>query len=176
MKGTNLIPNFEGTRLFDRLCWAQENLKPKQSDYRCVYEDPATPDEPVKILVAAPEWIACALAGGILPPIESYLDMPLELTLADGRTINTTYTEAQEIRLREKVTGERVLEHHTLHTSKPIGPMTEEEAFEYLIQKDVPKRVWGHGHNRPMFQICTTAQLPKDRKNRNSWKLTDIAA
>ena len=173
---TILIPNFEGTHLFDRLCWAQENLTPKQSDLRCVYEDPATLEEPVKILIAAPEWMACALAGGILPPIESYLDMPLELTLADGRTINTTYTEAQEIRQRENVTGERVLEHHTLHTAKPIGPMTEEEAFEYLIQKDVPKRVWGRSHNRPIMAICTKDQLPQTRKNRNSWKLTDIAA
>jgi len=32
-------PDFKGTHLFDRLCWAKENLDGVQSDYRVVYED-----------------------------------------------------------------------------------------------------------------------------------------
>ena len=32
-------PQFKGTHLFDRLCWAKENLDGVQSDYRVVYED-----------------------------------------------------------------------------------------------------------------------------------------
>ena len=32
-------PDFKGTHLWDRLCWAKENLEPYQSDYRVVYED-----------------------------------------------------------------------------------------------------------------------------------------
>jgi hypothetical protein len=32
-------PSFKGTHLFDRLCWAKENLDGVQSDYRVVYED-----------------------------------------------------------------------------------------------------------------------------------------
>ena len=51
-------PSFKGTHLFDRLCWAKENLEPHQSDYRVVYEDSI--DECAKILVPDPNWMACA--------------------------------------------------------------------------------------------------------------------
>ena len=54
-------PDFKGTHLWDRLCWAKENLEPVQSDYRVVYEDSI--DECAKILVPDPNWMACALAG-----------------------------------------------------------------------------------------------------------------
>ncbi len=37
-------PQFQGTHLWDRLCWAKENLEAYQSDYRVVYEDSI--DEP----------------------------------------------------------------------------------------------------------------------------------
>ncbi len=33
-------PEFQGTHLWDRLCWAKENLEAKQSDYRIVWQDP----------------------------------------------------------------------------------------------------------------------------------------
>jgi len=56
-------PSFKGTHLFDRLCWAKENLDAVQSDYRVVYEDSV--DECAKILVPDPNWMACALQGGI---------------------------------------------------------------------------------------------------------------
>ena len=52
-------PEFQGTHLFDRLCWAKENLEGHQSDYRVVYEDSV--DECAKILVPDPNWMACAL-------------------------------------------------------------------------------------------------------------------
>ena len=57
-------PDFTGTHLWDRLCWAKENLEGVQSDYRVVYEDSL--DECAKILVPDPNWMACALQGGIL--------------------------------------------------------------------------------------------------------------
>jgi hypothetical protein len=62
-----MTPDFKGTHLWDRLCWAKEHLEPHQSDYRVVYEDSI--DECAKILVADPNWMACALQGGILPPV-----------------------------------------------------------------------------------------------------------
>ena len=34
-----VTPDFTGTHLWDRLCWAKENLEGVQSDYRVVYED-----------------------------------------------------------------------------------------------------------------------------------------
>ena len=52
-------PEFQGTHLWDRLCWAKENLEGKQSDYRIVWEDPDT-DECAKIL--------CLIQTGWLVP------------------------------------------------------------------------------------------------------------
>ena len=45
-------PEFQGTHLFARLCWAKENLDGVQSDYRVVYDDSV--DECAKILVPEP--------------------------------------------------------------------------------------------------------------------------
>jgi len=42
-------PKFQGTHLWDRLCWAKENLEGKQSDYRIVWEDPDKPEECSKV-------------------------------------------------------------------------------------------------------------------------------
>ena len=66
-------PEFQGTHLWDRLCWAKENLEGYQSEYRVVYEDSI--DECAKILVPDPNWMACALQGGILPPVWVYWEL-----------------------------------------------------------------------------------------------------
>ena len=55
------------THLWDRLAEAKSRLKPVQSKYRVVFEDPATPDEPAKVLVPDPNFMAAGLAGGYLP-------------------------------------------------------------------------------------------------------------
>ena len=68
-------PEFQGTHLWERLCWAKDNLERFETDYRVVYEDPSEPDAPAKILHPTPEWMACALQGGILPPVSSYLEL-----------------------------------------------------------------------------------------------------
>ena len=41
-------PEFQGTHLWDRLCWAKEKLEPYRTEYCVVWEDPETPDEPAK--------------------------------------------------------------------------------------------------------------------------------
>ena len=51
-------PKFQGTHLWDRLCWAKENLEGNQSDYRIDWEDPAKPEECAKITVPDPNWMA----------------------------------------------------------------------------------------------------------------------
>ena len=54
--------------LWERLLEAKSRLEPVQSKYRVLFEDPATPDEPAKVLVPDPNWMACALEGNTLPP------------------------------------------------------------------------------------------------------------
>jgi hypothetical protein len=132
------------THLWERLLEAKSRLTPVQSKYRVLFEDPATPDEPAKVLVPDPNWMAAALAGDILPPIDTYLrdrDVP------DGQPKEHPYAE-------------------------PIGAMTEEEAIEYLIQKDIPPQVWrDYQGNRSVLKIVPVELIPTDRSFRNAWKI-----
>lgn len=128
--------------LFERLLEAKERLTPVQSKYRVLFEDPEEPDSPMKILVPDPNWLACALAGGILPPIEAYLE---DAQKSDDEPKIHPYVE-------------------------PIGPMTEEEAIEYLIMKDIPPRVWrDYRGNRTILKIVPVEKVWTDRTFRNAW-------
>ena len=130
--------------LWDRLAEAKTRLDPVQSKYRVLFEDPATPDEPAKVLVPDPNWMACALEGGILPPIETYQryrDVP------DGEPKEHPYAE-------------------------PIGAMTEEEAIEYLVKKDIDPSVWrDYKGNRTILKIVPVEMIPSDRSFRNAWRI-----
>ena len=134
------------THLWDRLAEAKSHLTPVQSKYRVLFED--SQDEPAKVLVPDPNWMAAALAGSILPPIDTYLrdrDVP------DGQPKEHPYAE-------------------------PIGPMTEEEAIEYLIMKDISPAVWrDYQGNRVVLKITPVELIPSDRSFRNAWKITQDA-
>ena len=149
-------PDFTGTHLFDRLCWAKENLEPVQSDYRVVYEDSV--DECAKILIPDLNWMACALQGGVLPPVWVYHELAKD--------------EAQE-GFTKHTRG------YLLHDTPPIGPLTEEQAIEYLILKDCPADVVANFDkgNRKTLVICRKEQLPTNRVWRNAWRINqDLAA
>ena len=132
------------SHLWDRLAEAKSRLKPVQSKYRVLFEDPTEPDSPAKVLVPDPNWMACALEGGILPPIDTYLR---DQNVPDGEPKEHPYAE-------------------------PIGAMTEEEAIEYLIQKDIPPQVWrDYEGNRVIMKIVPVELIPSDRSFRNAWKI-----
>ena len=149
-------PEFQGTKLFERLCWAKENLEPYQSDYRVVYEDSI--DECAKILVPDPNWMACALAGGILPEVWVYHELAKDEAQPDFKKHTRGYL---------------------LHETEPVGAMTEKEAIEYLILKDCPADVVANFDkgNRKTLVICRKEQLPQQRTWRNAWRINqDLAA
>ena len=138
-------------RLADLSLWQREFvsrtlLKPVDPRYCIVWEDPAEPDAPMKVTTPSPRWLAMALAGGFLPPVETYLR---DAERADGEPKEHPY-------------------------APPIGQMTEIEAMEYLLQKDIPRRVWGDPSNRPRFAIVPRSSIPTDRTHRNAWRLADL--
>ena len=134
--------------LWNRLAEAKSRLAPVQSKYRVLFENPEQPDAPAAVLVPDPNWMAAALAGGILPPIDTYLrdrDVP------DGQPKEHPYAE-------------------------PIGAMTEEEAIEYLIMKDIPPQVWrDYKGNRTILKIVPVELIPSDRSFRNAWVVNQNA-
>ena len=130
--------------LWDRLAEAKSRLEPVQSKYRVLFENPDDLDAPAAVLVPDPNWMAAALAGGILPPIDTYLQ---DQDVPDGQPKSHPYAE-------------------------PIGAMTEEQAIEYLIQKDIPPQVWrDYKGNRCIMKIVPVELIPSDRGFRNAWKI-----
>lgn len=150
--------------LFDRILKAKQCLAPVQSRYRVVFEDPANPDACACVLVPDPNWLASALAGGVLPPVECYLR-----------------DKEIEARFMREHPGEcfRWADHGGASQSvaEPIGPMTEEEAIEYLIKKEIPPRVWqDYRGNRCIMRIVPVELVPSDRSFRDAWKVCQHTA
>lgn len=145
--------------LFERLAEAKDRLTPIQSKYRVVFEDPDNLESPAAILVPDPNWMAAALAGEVLPPIEAYL--------ADQKVVEEYIEENGSLE------GFSWKNHDPQHPyAKPIGPMTEEEAIEYLIQKDIPPRIWrDYKGNRTVLKIVPVEMIPSDRSMRNAWRI-----
>lgn len=151
--------------LIDRLYAAKEYLPPVQSRYRVVFEDPDNPEACASIIVPDPNWLACALAGGILPPIECYIR---------DREIEEAFHAKYAHLLPELRPTFRWDEHGgAMHPyASPIGAMTEEEAIEYLIMKDLPLRVWrDYRGNRQILAIVPVEAIPSDRSYRDAWRL-----
>lgn len=106
-----------------------------QPQYCIVWEDPDDLDAPVKITTPSPQWLVMAMHGNVLPPVED-ANPPVN---KHGNVISG----------------------HTLHDNV-IDAMTEEDAMVYLLQKDVPMRVWKHSNdNRHRFVICKRSIAPK---------------
>ena len=136
------------THLWERLAEAKSRLTPVQSKYRVLFEDPATPEAPAAVLVPDPNWMAAALAGNVLPPIDTY---QRDREVPDGQPKEHPYAE-------------------------PIGAMTEEEAIEYLIMKDIPPTIWrDYKGNRAILKIVPVELIPSDRSFRNAWRVNQEA-
>lgn len=133
-------------KLWARELLAREFLVPVEPRFCILWDDPAEPDAPVKVTHPSPRWLAMALVGGFLPPVETY------------------WRDAER-------GDDEPKEHPYAH---PIGPMSEAEAMEYLVMKDIPRRVWSEPSNRPRFAIVPRSSIPTDRTNRNAWRLADF--
>lgn len=129
----------------------------EHTKYRIVFDDPDKLDEPTKVLVPAQQWLDEAMAGN-LPPIWVYwqLQDDEQKAIEEGRHKEFQHDPDK----------------HALQWTAPrIGPLTEEEAMEYLCFKDLPRKCWAEEHNRPMFKIVRTEEVPSDRQFRNAWEM-----
>ena len=131
--------------LWDRLADAKARLDPVQSKYRVLFENPGDLDTPAAVLAPDPNWMAAALDGNVLPPIDTYLR---DRNVPDGEPKEHPYAE-------------------------PIDAMTEEEALEYLVMKDISPSIWrDYIGNRTILKIVPVELIPTDRTFRNSWRIT----
>lgn len=127
------------------------------TDYRVIFEDPDFPEEPAKVLVPSDNWMQEAMEGN-LPPISVYWSLQDDEQRAIDKGRHDTFKHDPE-------------KYEAQFTAPRIGPLTEEEAIEYLIMKDIPRHIWSQEYNRPMFKIVKTADVPSDRQFRNAWRL-----
>lgn len=128
----------------------------EQPPYAILWEDPKDLEAPVKVTRPSPTWWAMALHGYMLPPVWVYHELKKD---------------------EEQPDFKRHKRGHLLHETPPVGPMTEEEAMEYLIEKDLPPSVWrDYKGNRQILKIVPVELIPTDRTYRNSWKIKQEAA
>ena len=129
--------------LFIRQQRARAELESVEPRYCIVWEDPEEPEAPAKVTVPSPRWLAMALAGGYLPPIGAYL---LDREEPDSTPKRHPY-------------------------AAPIGPMSEEQAMEYLALQVSPRHVSEYRGNRTVMRFVARTDLPGSRQFRNAWTL-----
>ena len=154
--------------LFENVCWAKEHLEPVKPQYCIVWTRPA--DGGTSVTHPSGEWMAMAMHGGLLPEIDAYHNLRCEWTHdKTGEKCLTLVNESPG----PDWSGGVVTNGYLLHSGPWAPAMTEEEAMEYLLQKDVPRAVWAD-HDRanfPRFRIVRRDALPKTRAFRNAWAL-----
>lgn len=147
--------NYSEYKLWEReLIFKELHKDLPEPQYAIAWEDPREPDTPMKVTVPSPTWLAMAMHGGILPPVESYWELKKDEAQPDFK---------------------RHTRGHLLHDTEPMPAMTEEEAMEYLIMKDIPPHVWhSYNGNRQIIRIVKRDLIPTDRSYRNAWRLSQI--
>src|SRR6056297_299285 len=122
-----------------------------QGNYAILWEDPLG-DEPAKVTRPSPTWLAMAMHGGILPPVEVYWALREDEEAHHKAALADLPSGATEAPAAKK--NFRHTRGHLLHETPPVPAMTEEEAMEYLVMKDLPPRVWrDYKGNRSILKI-----------------------
>ena len=153
-------------KLIERIEWAHQNLEFKNPKYAIVWN---RNDGGTSVTVPSPEFIAMATHGGLLPAIEVYHEMKCRWVNDKGAVMLTQVNESPGEGWREG----KVLNGELMHSGPRAPAMSEEEAMEYLLQKDVPRYVW-FDHDRSnsrQFLICPRECVPANRVWRNVWEI-----
>ena len=145
---------WKGTKLIDRIEWARQNLKRHDTEYCVVYED--IDMDCAAVMHPDPHCMAMLMYGNLMPP--AWVKLKLR---EDG--------ERSDFVDHKSLGNDKLL-----HDTPPIGALTEEEAIEYLIYTDIPRRIWETWNegNRPKLVVCKKTQLPS-REWRSAWRIAD---
>lgn len=163
-----------GTHYWQRIAASREKVQPVNCEYVGVWEDPLSPDQPLKVTSPSGRCLGELMAGGIHPSIEAHWGAQVLLVSQDGRHAVVEQIDAPKMR-RElaPLVGEWVVDYRRCH-AETMGPLTLTQAVEWVMKKDVPNYVWGVKRNRPYFAIIRRDQLPKSRAFRKCWRLRDV--
>jgi hypothetical protein len=125
--------------------------------YRVIFQDPDDLEANTQILIPSGRWLKEAQEGK-LPPLWVHwkLAEDEQKAIDEGRHESFAH-DPSKLEL--------------LKTAPRIGKLTEKQAMEYLIMKELPRRCWAEVHNRPMFRIVKTEQVPSDRTFRDAWEM-----
>jgi hypothetical protein len=164
----------EGWHHWHRIAQARDWLEPVEVQHAIPYTRPGDPDGGMSICHPSGWCVAELMAGNIHPPIDAILGQRLLLIANNGEHAVVDYVDAEEWRrLNGPIKHEAVVDNRRAHT-ETAGPMTYEQAIEWIVMKDVPSAVWSKRHNRLQFAIVPRSAIPSDRSNRNAWRLADV--
>lgn len=146
-----------------RFLEAKNQLTPFHSEYVILHEDPEYPERPASITVPSPNWMAAAMAGGIIPPIEAFLQ--------DQQTLDA-YIE----RHGSSIGFDWRNYSRCYGYCEPAEKMSEREAINYLIMKDLPARVWrDYRGNRSILRVVKRSELNDNCKYRSAWRIRNLS-
>ena len=150
----------DSMRLYEReITLKRRGCKPVTPKYVIVFEDPDDLDAPCKIQVPTPEWIAYCLHGNFICSAEHFI--------RDKRFYAEWTKNNPNQQFNWKDHGG-----NSASYAETLPAMTQEEAMELLLQKDVPERVWNNTtSNATRYKICRKEMIPSNRQYRNAWRL-----
>ena len=127
--------------------------------YVIVWTDPEDEGNKVTVISPSPRWLGYVMHG--------YYTCSIEDQLTDIRIKTKWANNHPEVGFAWDKS-----KHKALHPYAPtIGPITEEEAMEYLVKITLPERIWSDTtSNSPRFVICSPSQIPI-KTYRNAWRM-----
>jgi hypothetical protein len=150
----------DGMKLSDREhILHSRGCEPVEPQYCIVWEEPSDLDASVKVTTPSPQWLGGMMHGNFSPDVSAYIrDRQVEKQWINDNPGKTFSWEA--------VGGA------THPYAETVGAMTEEEAMEFLLQKDIPSHIWmDDTGNAPRYKICKLDMLPNNRTFRGAWRL-----
>ena len=171
----------EGWHHWQRIARSRSKVTPVEVEHCVLYEHPYDLEATCPVMHPSGRFLAELMAGGIHPPIEAVHNQQLLIISKSGEYTVVSKRDAAEWREQHApIATEIVVDNRRCH-NEVEGPMSYEQAIEYCILKDIPRRVWdeSNNHNYQKFWIVNKDTV-KDRTYRNAWQListeTQIAA